>query len=773
MRRYAEHLKPPVFSHNELLITVSLFADSVKSALWLEPRLRAMIEEETVRRDKLRADVPMLNEILNEEDVPEDQYQCVVCKAFCYLSQVICSCTKAVSCIDHADKLCGCTKGKHSLRKRYSENQLEEILGTISARAAQPQAWRDRLEVLAGVPRPKLKTMRGLVTDGERLAYDMEELDDLRDLVDRAQIWVDKAVAMFTRKSNGRRRKGRQEAETDELDRSVEAFQALYKEVELLAFDAPEILQLRQVMLAIDNFRTSATQIFGTPEDDLDLGECKRVLILGQGVQIEMPEVAQVEQIVRRLEWIHKVNEEVDDRTISLDDVTELIEEAKASGIPSSHPDVLELVSRQQKGQEWVRAVEQLPPAVSIAEIDNIMAVDPLVPLHTPLMDKLEAMRNTMEGWRLAAERMMSGTGTPAVAARLCKDVKAADGLLRKVMMPEVDELQAELDYHDNWLAELRQLLAADPKMKLLEELGYSLKQFKGNLREDDMEPNANYACFCRSARATIMVTCQSCKGEYHPKCVSVNAKNGSGMASFVCDLCLPASEDDRPSLSKLAWLADDHKWNFTFPPVEFATVKAIVDISVPYARYVYQLADPYDQAQSRDFELLAHHARKMFQLAFSLDATNQKTGERIRFEQWIYKRMNDVRIASAAEKDKAPPRVKQKPRTRDPRFVIKEARNRRGDFKCLCEGKPEVSHEGAFEIGCRKCGQHYWSSCVYAMPQDMRRGTSWSCPICRVRSGSEYRREDGTRECWSKRLVEPSLINVVIAGLKCAPICS
>lgn len=32
--RYKEHAKPPVFSHNELLITITLYSETIKTALW-------------------------------------------------------------------------------------------------------------------------------------------------------------------------------------------------------------------------------------------------------------------------------------------------------------------------------------------------------------------------------------------------------------------------------------------------------------------------------------------------------------------------------------------------------------------------------------------------------------------------------------------------------------------------------------------------------------------------------------------------------------------
>jgi histone demethylase JARID1 len=137
-----------------------------------------MVIEETARRDKLRAAAPLITEILVEEDCPEEQYQCCICKGFCYLSQVTCTCTKLVACVEHADQLCGCSKTKRALKKRYSEAQLEEILSIVEARANQPQSWKERLYALMETPRPALKSMRALLSDGEKIAHCMEEVNE-------------------------------------------------------------------------------------------------------------------------------------------------------------------------------------------------------------------------------------------------------------------------------------------------------------------------------------------------------------------------------------------------------------------------------------------------------------------------------------------------------------------------------------------------------------------------------------------------------------------
>jgi histone demethylase JARID1 len=181
----------------------------------LRQSLADMVAAEAKDRDQLRARITNLAEKLEEEDCPEEQYQCCVCKAFSYLSQVTCKCTKLVACLEHADQLCACSSSSRVMRKRYSESQLEEILAIVETRAAIPGAWRERFEAVLSTRRPMLKTMRGLLTDGERMPYPLTELNDLRIMVARANAWVDRVQTLSQRKTAVGRRRKRQETDDD------------------------------------------------------------------------------------------------------------------------------------------------------------------------------------------------------------------------------------------------------------------------------------------------------------------------------------------------------------------------------------------------------------------------------------------------------------------------------------------------------------------------------------------------------------------------------
>jgi histone demethylase JARID1 len=745
--RYKQHAKAPVFSHNELLITITLFSDTIKTALWLKDSLAEMVQQETARRDRLRAQVPLLAESLVEEDCPEEQYQCCICKGFCYLSQMTCSCTKLVTCVEHADQLCGCPKSKRTLRKRYSENQLEEILSVVEARASQPGNWLARLDNLLESPRPSLKTMRTLLADGERIAYPMPEVEDLRQMVDRANAWVEKVAALGQRKPTGRRRKGRQD-ETEDTDRSPNALRSLLKEVEKLAFDSTEIIQLRQVLHDIESFSQQAEMILSTPDDDLHIEQCRTALILGKSLNIDMPQIAALSTVVDRLMWFKKVDEDVDDRTLSLANVLELIGEAEACGVPPTHATVVELRDRQAKGQAWADSVAKLfkQPSITIDEITALIEGQELVPTDVDLMRQLETMKKTAQTWQTSAIAQLSGSGSANVAHRLLKQIKTATGPIGRVHVPEIGQLVTEMDFHIKWTSEVAAQLSCRDS-QICNSLKLLLQLAENGLDPEDDTPKEDWAtCFCRGPPTDTMVTCEDCAGSYHPKCVGLTIKQID--KPFTCEMCDQPYDVNRPSLNSLSGMADSTKWNFIIEPLEMEQIKLITRLFVRYAKVILDIADPGNKVEPcRDVRLITHHLRKIYNIPLLFDAHDHETNTIVVFEHWLKRRWRESVEHAAAVKlrpmtastsaSNARRTGDQKyTRSRKPKFVLKESRE--GEFACICTTPP---FDHLLTVICSKCRQGYHASCVHCPPELMTVENKWKCPCCTVKAGQHYSR--------------------------------
>lgn len=690
-----------------------------------------MVRDETDSRERLRAAFPGIMETLVEEDVPESQYQCCVCKALCYLSQVKCDCTTLVVCLDHANMLCECPPAKRTLRTRFSENQLQDILDAVVARAAQPDQWQARLEALLEVARPQLKNVRQLVADGERIPHSLPGLADLRTFLNRANSWLERALIISTRKSTGRRRKGRQSevvAEDDDVDRSPAAINALLDEAQRIGFDTIEIAQLHQMVSGMEQFRVEAKRILSLPDEELDYETCNTALILGQSLNIELPEVNRLSRVVSRLRWYYKIEEEVDDQALQYSDIVKLLTEAADNGVPDTHPGVVELRRREQIGRDWKDKVTQLfaSPSISLDDVAALMKGTKLIPTSDDVMRQLESIHKTAVHWQETAVSLLSTRGSAAAAQRLSKSVKSAQGPLSRVVIPEMARVETELEFSAKWSGQMAKALNT-PVVKLSTAVENLVTELEEHLQGTDTVPNDDHSCFCRLEPVGNMVKCVTCLGEYHPKCVGLKVKSASAIAkvaaAFQCQMCQNMQYPGRPSFHTIALLIDPVRWNFVLPPPEFEMMERALELSLQYAPHVVSYLE--GMGKKEDAVQIAHLLRKIWTLPVALDCVNLGSNEIYVFDEWLYRRFREATDGGVSGK-------KERQRARKPRFQFVDSFPH--EFHCICKAEP-LDH--LLTVQCAKCEQGFHLSCAMAPITQANSGRGgWRCPFCTVKMG-------------------------------------
>jgi histone demethylase JARID1 len=112
--------------------------------------------------------------VVENEDLPEDDYQCQHCKAYTYLTQFRCHKSGKTICLSHVDiydccgetlaqKLCG---SDHTLRYRMSDDELQALVQKVQERARIPEAWSEKLDkTLEDEPKPQLKALHNLLNE--------------------------------------------------------------------------------------------------------------------------------------------------------------------------------------------------------------------------------------------------------------------------------------------------------------------------------------------------------------------------------------------------------------------------------------------------------------------------------------------------------------------------------------------------------------------------------------------------------------------------------
>ncbi|KAG6913836.1 hypothetical protein DXG01_004021 [Tephrocybe rancida] len=410
--RYREHRKLPVFSHDELLVTITQQSHSIKTATWLYKSLEEMTEWELASRAKART--VGLPEVLEEEDRLDDQYQCTICKTFCYLSFVRCSCTLNVVCVDHADLLCEDRPAHQlTLRKRFSDKELTETQVKSTERANAPSSWRGKLsKVLFESNRSHVRHLKALLAEGDRISYPLPELNSLRKCVNKANEWID-AANTFTVRKQSRKRSRRPRAHSsisdpvlldgpgDRPGRSLDEFYALSREVEDLGFDAPKITTLDLLAREAEVIKERAQKLLQSQpaEENREsfLQDCKNLLADGSSINVILDELLEVEKIVDRQQLMKDLQEKLDDNDIplTLEEVRHFLLRARACGVSSEHKHIRVLETRQRAGNNWEDRAQSIlsQPVKTIEELEDFADLDPMIPMDPGLLARLVAAR--------------------------------------------------------------------------------------------------------------------------------------------------------------------------------------------------------------------------------------------------------------------------------------------------------------------------------------------------------------------------------------------
>lgn len=86
------------------------------------------------------------------ELLPDDERQCDHCKTTCFLSALTCSCVEdKLVCLRHTKLLCECPPAKHTLRYRYTMEELQVLLLKLQGKVETFNCWASKLrEALKG-----------------------------------------------------------------------------------------------------------------------------------------------------------------------------------------------------------------------------------------------------------------------------------------------------------------------------------------------------------------------------------------------------------------------------------------------------------------------------------------------------------------------------------------------------------------------------------------------------------------------------------------------
>ena len=586
VERLQEFRRQPCFSHDELLMNAAARDLSIKTAKWLGPALRRMCERELEQRaaflashhEILQHPCPIagddtnsperctLDFVVEEVDLPEEEYQCSHCKVYAFLTQFRCKNKGTTLCLLHAGNVdcCGETLSErllgsnHTLQYRLSDDALRTFVQKVEDRAKVPEAWGNKLDkLLENEPKPSLKTLHALVTEGEKIPYHLPGLEDLQNFVQRCDKWVDEANNYITRKQQNRRkneklwRKGSaarvaQMEERERELRNVEKLHSLLSDAESLSFDCPQIATLREKIDEILNFQRESKNILANPHTT-STQEVEDLVEIGRNFNVDIPEVDKLDAMLQQMKWNDDARRMRDRyESIELQECRNFIKRGEELNLPENNEHLHHYRELLRQGETWEAKANELMAVETVhyQQLEALSAQAARFPVSPETLAKVDAILTKQREAQRQIASFYEASRNPDIRKRPhYKDVRELmESLAQLNSKPNgTIDLEREQKRHEDWMRKGKKLFGkANAPLHILKmHMQYVEKRNSFCFDLEDrcrppVEPASREAspdggldsqssylgsrskkkdvfCICRQQEAGLMIECEIC----------------------------------------------------------------------------------------------------------------------------------------------------------------------------------------------------------------------------------------------------------------------
>ncbi|TPX31535.1 hypothetical protein SmJEL517_g05157 [Synchytrium microbalum] len=638
IERYRDFRKMPVFNHEELLITTACKNNDEQTALWLKPELERLRDREIRIRNDVRTRPGKLKQVVDKaEYTNEEQGQCSYCNQYCTVTAVKCECSpERVVCPFHVDHVvCRCGRPSLIMRMKYTDDELRGLVDNVCREAYKPNQWKLKYQHLMMIERrPSLKTLQQLLAEGQRIPNIQEDLKALRDFIETAYEWQERANSILHKKkrplrktlaerralftnmdeegvsavsvsssTNRSRRDKRNNNHNDPNNeenmvmevRSLVNIQKLLKEYESLGFDAaPEVAGLKALEEEAVAYRDKARVLLA---EDLPQKDYKQMIDQGRTMDIEVEELFDLQNKTRQGDWI--INADIliksPDALNDIERVVTLMDEGVEYGVKLETPVMVELRDLKEVGLQWKVDATNLLKAKSMGydEVHELVERGKTSPVVPELLRHLQYQLQRADDFSIWLQTY-GGEGQQPEGGDAQPQANIGD--IRKLLKEYEDfnirldsypVLQQEVRKTEEWVETTAQTMGrpAGPDVPpappqtleaYLTEIRESIKACCNNVGTHD-DNHTPIFCICRLPEKGIMIECDVCKEWYHISCVKVPKKVAETSEDYtctVCDVTAPFPFGTRPTLESFR-AASEEAGAFRFPPEE----KDLLDI--------------------------------------------------------------------------------------------------------------------------------------------------------------------------------------------------
>ncbi|GBP65085.1 hypothetical protein EVAR_46879_1, partial [Eumeta japonica] len=435
LRRYC------VFSHDELVCKMALEADTlgVTVALAAYRDMRTMLHDERKLRKSLLEWGVTEAERETFELLPDDERQCHMCKTTCFLSCVTCKCTPYVVCLRHYSELCPCLPAKHTLKYRYTLDELPLMLEKLKRKSDSFREWVEAVQNALDPETPKTCDLDGLkahLKKAQELKVDtkihkMELVRALETAIEDAEKCASVIQQLDLNKMRTRTRQ--RDTQSDPKYRlTVEELTLFCEEIDGLACVLPEGSAVKEVLRQTAEFERRASQLLSMDLGDPDapsLRELDEVVELGSRLCIRLPQLPPLQARLQQVKFLDEIREHREDYSSLTPDTIDRLLKSGAVVPPHALVDAELAYLNDLKAQveEWECRVKIVlidtskardvtgasvddgePQYTTLAELETLLARGDEIEASLPSRHALATATGHARDWLAKVEEMQS-----------------------------------------------------------------------------------------------------------------------------------------------------------------------------------------------------------------------------------------------------------------------------------------------------------------------------------------------------------------------------
>lgn len=484
-----------------------------------------------------------------------------------------CSCTSdTLVCLRHFTCLCNCPPEKHTLRYRYTLDELPLMLQKLKLKAESFDHWVNKVKDSLDPSTPKtmdLNELKALLNEADGKKFPKSDLlQTLKNAVEDAE----KCASVIQQLDLNKMRTRTRNSVDPKYKLTVEELVLFCEEIDSLACILEEGKSVKELLNQTKHFEAESARLLCLPLQECTVTELEKCLEQGSNLCIELPALKQITARLKQATWLKEVTT-IRKKTdvLSMDALRNLIH----TGVQLPSDEVLEkelgelqqLLTESEVWEERAQALlKQQGPNV-LAEAEQLMSEADDIEVYLPSEETISDALKRAKDWLKHLDEINSAEYYPYYSAMedLIKKGKSIP-----FHMEEVNRLESYLQAASAWREKTTRTFlrkncnfslmeALSPRTNLLtiskgkrkhpdEELSLSslnnsmdpatvvaifkdaedkemegIKQLRTVNVAKSLDPNENNTfCICNKGLYGTMMQCELCKDWFHSTCVQL-----------------------------------------------------------------------------------------------------------------------------------------------------------------------------------------------------------------------------------------------------------